>query len=260
MTRILIILSMAIFVFYFVEGGISKNNFKFEDEYLEYHAFWGFINLGSIKIWTKTENGYVKSSFQMDSNPWLFFISIHYGFESEFKADSLLDAKFLIYETKRGRKVVTIFERKGDKILATQKDIETGEIIEVLEKNTRSFYNGIAAFYLTRQLLGTGEELTIPILIQLDVKDVKISFPPENTSIKFLNSSVRTKKVTGFVPFVAEEIAGVTGDFIAYYSDDSAKIPIRAYFKTSLGNVKVELVKWNRKNWQLPQIADKNKN
>ncbi|CUT01596.1 DUF3108 domain-containing protein [Candidatus Kryptobacter tengchongensis] len=260
MKRIFLILSMAIFVFYLVEGKISKNDFKFENEYLEYHAFWGFINLGSIKIWTKTDGEYVKSRFQMDSNPWLFFISIHYGFESEFKVDSLLDSKFLIYETKKGRKVVTIFERKDDKIIATQKDIKTGEVIEVLEKNTRSFYNGIAAFYLTRQLLGTGQEVTIPILIQLDVKDVKVTFPTENANIKFSNLNVKVKKVVGFIPFITEEIAGVTGDFIAYYSDDPAKIPIRAYFKTSLGNVKVELVKWDRKNWEPSWIADKNKN
>jgi hypothetical protein len=235
----------------------SKGGFKVEDEYLEYHAFWGFINLGSIKIWTETDGEYVKSRFKMDSNPWLFFISVHYEFESEFKIDSLLDARFLIYEMKKGRKVVTVFERKGDKIVATQKDLETGEIIEVTEKGTRSFYNGITAFYLTRKLSGSNQKLTLPILIQLDVKDVEVNFHNENSNLKFSGSLIRTKKISGFVPFVAEDIAGVTGDFVAYYSDDSARIPIRAYFKTSVGNVKVELVKWSRGEWQPPQVADK---
>lgn len=246
-------------IFYLVESAIPQNNFEPKDEYLEYHAFWGFINLGSIKIWNETNNGYIKSRFQLDSNPWLFFINLHYGFESEFRIDSLLDAKFLIYETKKGREIVTVFEKKNDKIVAIQKDLKTGEIIEVIEKNTRSFYNGITAFFLTRRLLGANLNSVIPVLIQLDVKNVEVSFPPENTTVKFLNSYVNVKKVKGFIPFITEEIAGVTGDFIAYYSDDSARIPIRAYFKTSIGNVKVELVKWERQNWKPVHLADKNK-
>ncbi len=249
---------LVVLLFFYV-GAISssRGGFKVENEYLEYHAFWGFINLGSIKIWTETDGEYVKSRFQLDSNPWLFFISVHWGFESEFKIDSLLDARFLIYETKKGRKVVTIFERIGDKIVATQKDLETGEVIEVVEKETRSFYNGITAFYLTRKLSGTNQKLTLPILIQLDVKDVEVNFHDENSNLKFLGSLIRTKKISGFIPFVAEDIAGVTGDFVAYYSDDSARIPIRAYFKTSVGSVKVELVKWLRNNWHPSQLSDK---
>ncbi|MEN3037600.1 MAG: DUF3108 domain-containing protein [Candidatus Kryptonium sp.] len=258
MKRTFLILPIALLIiFYFVARAIPKNDFKFENEYLEYHGYWGFINLGSIKVWTETNGNYIKSRFQMDSNPWLFFINIHYGFESEFRIDSLLDAKFLIYETRKGRKIVTIFERKSNKIIATQKDVQTGEIIEVSEKEERSYYNGIASFYLTRMLLGSGENLTIPILIQFNVKDVNLSFPKENASIRFLNSTVITKKVSGFIPFVAEEIAGVTGDFVAYYSDDSARIPIKGYFKTSVGNVRIELVRWERKNWHPPQIVDK---
>jgi len=259
MKRVFLISLALLLIFYLVERANPENNFELKDEYLEYHAFWGFINLGSIKIWNETNNGYIRSRFQMDSNPWLFFINLHYGFESEFKIDSLFNAKFLIYETKKGRKIVTIFEKKNDKIVATQKDVKTGEILEVTEKNTRKFYNGIAAFFLTRQLLGTNLNFTIPVLIQLDVKDVEISFPPENASIKFLNSYIKVKTVKGLIPFIAEDIAGVTGDFIAYYSDDSARIPIRAYFKTSLGNVKVELVKWKRDNWHPIHLAVKQK-
>ena len=257
MKRLFPILLLAVMFFYFGARAVPQSDFKIENEYLEYHAFWGFINLGSIKIWTETDGEYVKSHFLMDSNPWLFFINIHYGFESEFKIDSLLDAKFLIYETIKGRRVVTSFERIGDKIVAIQKDVQTGELIKIVEKDTRSFYNGITAFFLTRKLLGTGQKITAPILIQLDVKDVEINFPNENSTIKFKDSLIRTKKVSGFIPFVAEEIAGVTGDFIAYYSDDYARIPIKAYFKTSVGNVRVELVKWNRNKWNPPQLADK---
>ncbi len=257
MKKFILISLPALLIFYLTAKAIPTNNFTLEDEYLEYHVFWGFINLGSIKIWTETDGKYVKSHFQMDSSPWLFFIKIHYEFESEFDIDSLLDARFLIYETKGKIEIVTVFERKNDKIVATQKDVQTGEVLNEIEKETRSFYNGISAFYLTRKLLGTNQKMTIPILIQLDVKDVEVNFHGENSTIKFLNSVVRTKKISGFIPFVAEDIAGLTGDFTAYYSDDSARIPIKAYFKTSVGNVRVELVKWNRDRWRPPQLADK---
>jgi hypothetical protein len=258
MKKAILIFFSALLILYITAKAIPADNyFKPEDEYLEYNAFWGFINLGSIKVWTNAKGDYIKSRFQLDSSPWLFFINVHYEFESEFSIDSLLDARFLIYETMHGEKVVTIFEKKHDKIIATQKKLQTGEIIKVIEKDTRNFYNGITAFYLTRKLLGTNQKLTIPILIQLDVKDVELNFHPENSTINFFNSSVKTKKISGFIPFVTEDIAGLTGDFYAYYSDDSARIPIKAYFKTFLGNVRVELVKWNRGKWQPPQFADK---
>lgn len=247
----------ALLIFYITTKAIPADNFKPEDEYLEYSAFWGFIKLGSIKVWTKVNGDYIKSRFQLDSNPWLFFIDVHYEFESEFSLDSLLDAKFLIYEIIQGERVVTIFEKRNDKIIATQKKLQTDKIIKTIEKDARSFYNGICAFYLTRKLLGTNQKLTIPILIELEVKDVELDFHSENSTIDFLNSSIRTKKITGFIPFVTKDIAGLTGDFTAYYSDDSAKIPIKAYFKTFLGNVKVELARWERNKWQPPQLADK---
>ncbi len=258
MKKAILGLFSALLILYITAKAIPADSyFKPEDEYLEYNVFWGFINLGSIKVWTDANGNYIKSRFQLDSNPWLFFINIHYEFESEFSVDSLLDAKILLYETIRGEKIVTIFVKKNDKIIATQKKLQTGEIIKVIEKDARSFYNGISAFFLSRKLLGTNQKLTIPILIQLDVREVELNFHPENSTINFLNSSIRTKKISGFIPFVTEDIAGLTGDFYAYYSDDSARIPIKAYFKTFLGNVKVELIKWDRNKWQPPQLADK---
>ena len=254
----------AIFIlFLFLNAISSRLEFKVADEYLEYNAYWGFINLGKVRVWTNVNSDlFVESRVQLDSNPILFFINIHYTFESSFHMDSLLSAKFLIYEEKGGRPVVTIFEKDGDKIIAEQRDVRTWSMVEYIEKPVdRDYYNGIAIFFLTRKLLTSGDKFTLPLLIELDVKDVEIDFSGREAviGISSLNSDVKAIELNGFIPFVAKDIAGVTGEFTAWYSDDSARVPLKALFKTFLGNVRLELVKWKRDGWSPPVVLKTSK-
>jgi hypothetical protein len=45
----------------------------------------------------------------------------------------------------------------------------------------------------------------------------------------------------------------MTGDFVGWFSDDAAAVPIKGKLKVLLGNVTVELIRWNRKGWNPPQ-------
>jgi hypothetical protein len=250
-TRIFIILILSL------EVTLCQVKFEPEDEYLEYNAYWSFINLGKIRVWTKVNGDTVEAKVQLDSNPILFFISVHYTFESLFHIDSLLSARFLIYEEKDGRPVVTIFEKDGDRIRAEQRDVRTWDMIEYIEKYVgRDYYNGIAMFFLTRKLLKSRQKFTLPFLIELDVKDVEIDFTGKEARIEIssVNSYVKVVELNGFIPFIAKDIAGVTGEFTAWYSDDSARIPLKALFKTFLGNVRLELVRWRRDGWSPPVV------
>jgi hypothetical protein len=45
----------------------------------------------------------------------------------------------------------------------------------------------------------------------------------------------------------------LTGYFQGWFSNDETFIPIVAEMKVIIGNVKLELVKWNRKGWNPPE-------
>jgi hypothetical protein len=42
-------------------------------------------------------------------------------------------------------------------------------------------------------------------------------------------------------------------DFEGWFSDDDARIPIRAKMKVIIGKVDIQLVRWKRANWSPPQ-------
>ena len=70
-------------------------------------------------------------------------------------------------------------------------------------------------------------------------------------SIDALENPVKVVEFEGTTTAVG--IFGMTGDFTAWFSDDNAAVPIKGKLKVLLGNVTVELVKWNRKGWNPPQ-------
>ena len=241
---------------------LRGDRFRATDEYLEYNVYWKFINLGTIKVWTRVDGDYVFSRIKMDSNPLIFFVNVHYTFESSFHLDSLLCQELKIYEEKDGRDVVVTFKRKGDKIYGVEVDRLTGETVRKIEKGLeRLYYNGITAFFLTRKLLLTRRKIELPLIMEVgvdtldfDIKDVQIDFTARDTLIEIsaVDSKVKAIELKGYVKFVADAVAGVSGDFISWYSADYARIPLKAFFKTFLGDVRVELVRWEKDNWYLP--------
>ena len=48
-------------------------------------------------------------------------------------------------------------------------------------------------------------------------------------------------------------IYGLTGKFEGWFSDDEARIPVKAKMKLYVGNANIELIKWSRENWQPPK-------
>jgi hypothetical protein len=48
-------------------------------------------------------------------------------------------------------------------------------------------------------------------------------------------------------------IYGLTGPFEGWFSNDDARVPIRANMEVMLGSVKVELIGWNRGGWNPPR-------
>jgi hypothetical protein len=250
----------------FHPGDGGREEFKFSDEYLEYDVYWKFLNLGKIKLWTKIEGDSIYSKIHIESNPYIFFVSVNYTFESKFHKDFLVDSWLSVYEVKNGTPLKTNFRRENDLISARQFDMRNESLIG--QKSIvypDRYYHGITAFFAVRKLCGSGVVIYLPLLFATEeklerppfivkVEKVKFDFldEGENVKISALNSQIKTIKFSGYAPFVSKELAGITGEFSGWLSDDWARVPIMATFNTFLGVVRLELSKWEKQGWNPP--------
>jgi len=259
MRAILILLALN---FYFAKA----DDFRFSSEYLEYDVYWKFLNLGKIRVWTRVEGDSIYSMIHVESNPYIFFVSVNYTFESRFHREKLFDAGLNVYETRGGVPLKTTFMREEEFITAKQVDLRNGALV-----GRRSipypdrYYHGITGFFVARILCGTGVVVYLPLLFAteekiehppfiLRVEKVRFDFSSEReeVSISAFDSNVRTIKFSGYAPFVSKELAGITGEFNGWLSDDWARVPIKATFNTFLGVVRLELSKWEKSGWSPP--------
>ncbi|CUS87208.1 DUF3108 domain-containing protein [Candidatus Kryptobacter tengchongensis] len=245
---------------------LTADNFKFSSEYLEYDVYWKFLNLGKIRVWTRVEGDSVYSKIHVESNPYIFFVSVNYTFESKFHKENLFDSYLNVYEVKSGVPLKTVFSREGNGIIARQFDMRNGEIIgqKSISRPDR-YYHGITAFFATRKLCGTGVMVYLPLLFATEekferppfivrIENVRFDFPEKKEIVKIssVDSEIQTIEFNGYASFVSKELAGITGEFSGWLSDDWARVPIKATFNTFLGVVRLELSKWEKSGWNPP--------
>ncbi len=72
----------------------------------------------------------------------------------------------------------------------------------------------------------------------------------ESAEISAIDYPVRCRYVAGNANW---KMYGMTGFAEAWFSDDQARIPVKAYVDLRIGKAKIELVKWNRPGWNAPR-------
>jgi len=247
-------------------NNLTADDFKFSSEYLEYDVYWKFLNLGKIRVWTKVEGDSIYSRIHVESNPYIFFVNVNYTFESKFHKENPFTSYLNVYETKNGLPLKTTFLRKENEIVAKQFDIRNGTVIgQKSIPYPDIYYHGITAFFVARKLCGAGVVVYLPLLFATEeklerppfiIKVEKVRFDfleqKEDVKISAFDSEVQTIKFNGYASFVSKELAGITGEFSGWLSDDWARVPIKATFNTFLGIVRLELSKWEKDKWKPP--------
>jgi hypothetical protein len=69
--------------------------------------------------------------------------------------------------------------------------------------------------------------------------------------IDALDYEIRTVHFQGEANWTG--VYGITGKFDGWFSDDEARVPIRAKMKLYVGNADIELVRWKRPGWTPPK-------
>lgn len=231
-----------------------------EGEELQYSVSFLGINLGTIKIITEggqTVNGksVYKAKAIIDSRQGIPFVDLHSIYESWIDPSAMYSHQF-VSTTKldEGKWEYTkyIFDT-DNKVVKTESFVnKKSDRIQDFQSSKR-WSDGLSLFFIARQLLNTKKTVNIPTFVMGDSAYTKISFvgTESTTEIDAVDYPVRTKFFKGTAGFTG--IYGVTGGFEGWFSDDEARVPIRAKMKLYVGSADIELVKWKRTGWVPPK-------
>ena len=221
-------------------------------------SFFG-VKLGSIKIITEgyqTYNGIkvVKAKSYIDSYNGIPFVDLHSIFESWMDPSITYSHKFA-----SNTKVKEGWLYEQLLFNTAQENIQVTDFLN--KKQTRNFTiyskkkyaDGLNLFFLARTKLYSKKNIKIPTMIESDTVTTVINFSGkrENIDISAVDYPVKTVYFNGDANWTG--IYGLTGKFEGWFSDDGACVPIKAYMKVYVGNVKIELIAWKRNNWAPPR-------
>ncbi len=229
-------------------------------EELVYRVSYLNITLGTIRTVTEpfTEldgKRVAKVKIYIDSHPKIPFVSLHSIYESwidtsvtfsyKFNANTLVEDnlwEFDQYTFDYSALKLTMEKwRKKEKLNSTTLSIK------------KRYNDGSSLLFAARSMLYSGKSYSIPTVIMEQAVSTVVNFTgkKETTEIDAVDYPIRTVYLNGDADWTG--IYGLTGRFEGWFSDDEARVPIRAKMNLYVGSVTIELQKWKRDGWRPPQ-------
>jgi hypothetical protein len=232
-------------------------------EDLTYNVSYASIDIGRIRIRTleKTtaEGGtFYNAAAYIDSYSGIPFVDLHVIYES-FIAEDVFSQGFRGRLKERNRWYETHYEFDYP---AKKVHIRKGWLGSSVTDATDSlaldtlYQDGLSLFFYARKNLRMGRKVVIPTLIQEEKVRTVIDFANKRTSAKIdaVKYPIDVIEFKGNAEFVG--VFGLTGEFDGWFSNDDARVPILAKMKVIIGNIRIELMKWNRSGWTPPAFAE----
>ena len=239
---------------------ITADSVSFENrligEELTYIVKYAFFNLGEVKlnVVEKTNIGNTtiyKTIAFIDSYPDLPFVSLHQVYESYIDS-SLYPLKFLakIFSDS----VYVEYNFIGD----TKIEIKKGKLdkskfwFDSTVTINKKMLDGLSILYFTRMNFGKEQELKVPCFVNEKQETAILNYynDSESVSIESIDYEVDCLYLDGYTDFVS--IYGLTGNFEGWFSNDKYFVPIKAKLNVIIGNITLELIKWNEELWNPP--------
>ncbi len=229
-------------------------------ESLLYEVSYMGIKFGSIKIVTENqtkEDGkdvYITKAF-IDSYKGIPFLDMHVIYTSYMDKSCTFSNKFFgNLKSNDYWDIHKIFFNYAQNNIYISKENKDGKYFQTsIMTDRKNFNDGLSLFFLARKFLDAGKQITVPTIIDKDTVTTKINFKNFKESIKIekINEPVKTIYFNGMAYWTG--VYGLSGEFEGWFSDDEARIPIRAKMKLYLGSVTIELISWKRSGWQPPK-------
>jgi hypothetical protein len=227
-------------------------------EELTYEVSFFGIKLGTIKVVTEenqTLNNKTvhKAKCFINSYKGIPFVDLQVIYQS-WMDPSLVSSHKFASNTKDGSSwIYEQIDFNGEEKKIVHQKFYDKELVSTNTFITSGRWNdGLSLFFAARRLLNSKKSLKIPTYMD-DTVYTKINFTGkrENIEIDAVKYPIKCVYFKGLADWTG--VYGLTGGFEGWFSDDEAAVPIKALMKVYVGNVKIELIKWKRANWQPPK-------
>jgi hypothetical protein len=114
---------------------------------------------------------------------------------------------------------------------------------------TPAVHDGLSIFYFARNRAASDGSVTVQTIVQGNSGETELRFNAKRSSLRInaVPHSIPVVQVNGTARFTG--VFGLTGEFTGWFTDDDARVPVRASFEVIIGAVRLELVQWKRKGW-----------
>ncbi|MEX1140161.1 MAG: DUF3108 domain-containing protein [Bacteroidota bacterium] len=269
MIRVVPVLGVFLCLFVFLSGFFLPSSVVHQEsegvfltgERLEYKVKWLFFRLGTITVTTNRvpdTPGIFRTSITLDSNPDLFFISIHNRYEALVNSDPVRCEEFRSLEIDGDDTLLTsyTFDESTRRVHMWQSVLPADSVLrEEIKDSVDRFYDGASLFFFARTMLHKDTSLTVPTLVEFDMfsTDLTVTSEVVPTEIGSMEEPIITRELFGRANFEGSTFGGFSGDFKGWFSNDAAAVPIRAEMSITLGTVNIELERWIRDGWAPPK-------
>ena len=235
-------------------------------EELKYEISYGFIKLGYMNfiLTSLRKEGkkiFYNARLEVKTYPEVPFITVNDIFETEmeFSEEELFSNKF--YETNFRSKSITRqdcrFNYKKNLIKyskETDGEVETED--EIPMKENIKYRDELSWQYEYRFNSFSNKNYNIPVFTGSEESSVRYSYNVNKTVVKLENTSyeIAVIKMEGISDFSG--VLGFKGEFLVLLSDDDYRVPVKAYFNSSLGNVVLELISYKKGKWSPPPFSN----
>lgn len=250
------------FLLLLAPAAAAQNGPLIESEELTYNVRYAFFDLGQVRITTRGRTEVAGRSVTyakafIDSYSGVPFADLHATFESWI--DSLFVPRMFIGKTKDGK--VWEYSRYRFDYDRGQVQIEGGHRDTIVEKRdtlalTEPVQDGLSLFFFARDRLRSGRRMNVPCVIKEEEVTTFLDFPNTRTSVEVdaIGYPVDVIQFEGTLEFAG--IFGLTGDFEGWFSNDDARVPVKATMEVIIGNITIELMEWKRAGWIPPRGSE----
>lgn len=232
-----------------------------DGEELFYDVHYSFINVGWARFSTEKVTGKIDTYIcrsELKSNDALPFVSVHYKFESLLRINKgkIEPLNYSAKEFKDDKSSELTYVFNYDSGFAAIKKTGYDGNIEYERKQTlnANYQDGISIFYDARYKSFQSGKRDAIVLMNNDSIGLNYDYnlKRDGISIDEVKDDVACISLKGYTNY--QLVYGLTGDFAGWFTDDGARVPVKANLNVKIGKVVLELVKWNRGNWKPPII------
>lgn len=250
-------------------------------ESLVYTVYFGFIKLGEVRFYLNSsyyENRrkIYSANAKMFSYEGIPFVGVKYFFDSKMRDDKsgVVSEEFRSSdfkdESSGGKMIMRTeydFDYYSDKDsnsvkIKIYKDTEPGsplmDTVYKFEKG-KEYLDGLAILYNARLnsfQKGSEGRKNIKVFINEKESSLRYSFDQNRDAVStgLVNYDMAGIRIAGVADFVG--VLGLTGEFEGWFSDDEARVPLKARLNILIGSVTLELKSYIRPGWYPPKYSE----